>query len=196
MTKRQQKIQISLVLIGFVLIFITYFYYPYLNKTNTLEDKSVEKELETTKDTNETTYFKEVKYKGYYDFDKPFTIQSEEAYMLNENPNIIYMSRMHVILYLNDNRIVNITSNQGKYNKLTYDCFFFGEVVASDGEIEISAENLDLLATTNVAKIYNEVNLNYPTGSLLADNVDYNFNTKLFKVSMFDESAIKMKVIK
>ena len=116
--------------------------------------------------------------------------------MLNENPNIIYMSRMHVILYLNDNRIVNITSNQGKYNKLTYDCFFFGEVVASDGEIEISAENLDLLATTNVAKIYNEVNLNYPTGSLLADNVDYNFNTKLFKVSMFDESAIKMKVIK
>ena len=154
MTKRQQKIQISLVLIGFVLIFITYFYYPYLNKTNTLEDKSVEKELETTKDTNETTYFKEVKYKGYYDFDKPFTIQSEEAYMLNENPNIIYMSRMHVILYLNDNRIVNITSNQGKYNKLTYDCFFFGEVVASDGEIEISAENLDLLATTNVAKIY------------------------------------------
>tara|TARA_Y100000590_G_scaffold314815_1_gene355982 strand:- start:2036 stop:2347 length:312 start_codon:yes stop_codon:yes gene_type:complete len=102
---------------------------------------------------------------------------------------------MHVILYLSDDRVVNITSNQGRYNKLTYDCFFETNVIATDGEIKISAENLDLLATENVAKIYNEVNLNYPTGSLSADNIDYNFNTKHFKVSMFDESTIKMKVI-
>ena len=196
MTKRQQKIQISLVLTGLILIFITYFYYPYyINKMKSLEDKSVKEELEKTEDTDETTYFKDVKYKGFYDLDKPFTIQSEEAYMLNEKPNVIYMSNMHVILYLSDDRVVNITSNQGRYNKLTYDCFFETNVIATDGEIKISAENLDLLATENVAKIYNEVNLNYPTGSLSADNIDYNFNTKHFKVSMFDESTIKMKVI-
>ena len=178
------------------MIFITYFYYPYMNKIKPLKDESAKKELEKTDKNNENTFFENVTYKGFYDLDKPFTIKSDEAYMLNEEPNIIYMYNMHVILYLSENRIVNITSDQGKYNKLTYDCFFEKNVVAEDGEIKISAENLDLLATNNSAKIYNEVNLIYPTGSLLADNVDYNFDTKHFTVSMFDEETIKMKVIK
>ena len=96
---------------------------------------------EKTDENNETTFFKNVKYKGFYDLDKPFTIKSSEAYMLNAEPNIIYMSNMHVILYLDNNRIINITSDQGKYNKLSYDCFFEKNVVVDDKEIKISAEN-------------------------------------------------------
>ena len=46
--KKQQKIQITLILIGLLLIFITYFYYPYMNKIKALRDESVEKELEKT----------------------------------------------------------------------------------------------------------------------------------------------------
>ena len=60
----------------------------------------------------------------------------------------------------------------------------------------MSAENLDLLATENSVKIYDSVNLNYPEGSLRADNVDYDFETKYFKVSMFNEEDIKIKLIK
>ena len=103
---------------------------------------------------------------------------------------------MHVILYLSDERIVNITSDQGKYNKLTYDCYFQKNVIANDGETQITAENLDLLANEDSVKIYNKVNLNYPKGSLWADNIVYDFETKYFKVSMFDDKAVKMKVIK
>ena len=116
--------------------------------------------------------------------------------MLNEEPDIVYMINMQVILHLNDGRIVNIISDQGRYNKVQYDCYFEKNVVANDGEIQILAENLDLLATENSAKIYNEVNLNYPTGSLRADIIKYDFETKYFKVSMFDDKAVKMKVIK
>ena len=61
---------------------------------------------------------------------------------------------------------------------------------------EIFSEKLDLLASENSAKIYDDVFLNYSTGTLEADIIDYNFITKHFKVSMFDDSAIKMKVIK
>ena len=106
------------------------------------------------------------------------------------------MNAMHVILYLNDGRIVNIISDKGKYNKRTYDCFFEENVKATDGETNIFADNLDLLATENSVNIYNNVRLNYPTGSLQADKIDYDFETKHFKVSMFDDNAIKMKVIK
>ena len=106
------------------------------------------------------------------------------------------MNGMHVILYLNDGRIVNITSTKGKYNKATYDCFFENNVKAIDGEIEIFSDNLDLLATENSVKIYNNVNLNDITGSLKADKIFYDFEKKYFRVSMMDDRTIKMKVFK
>ena len=137
-----------------------------------------------------------MEYKGLYNFDKPFTVKSEKAYILNEEPDIVYMDNMHVILYLSDGRIVNITSDKGRYNKITYDCFFEKNVKATDGDTEIFAENLDLLATENLVNIYNNVRINYPTGSLQADKIDYDFETKYFKVSMFNDESVKMKVFK
>ena len=196
MTKKKQKIQIILILIGLLLIFATYFYYPYAERIKLVKDQPAQQNLEKTREDNERTFFKNVEYKGYYDLNKPFTIKSDNAYMLNEEPDVIYMASMQVILYLSDGRIVNITSDQGKYNKITYDCYFQKNVIANDGETQITAENLDLLANENSVKIYNKVNLNYPKGSLWADNIVYDFETKYFKVSMFDDKTVKMKVIK
>ena len=195
MKKRQKKIQIILISIGLLLIIGTYFY-PYLYKVKFIGNQSTKKDLDNATDNNQRTFFENVEYKGLYDLDKPFTVKSEKALMLNEEPNVVYMTNMHVILYLDNGRIVNIISNKGKYNKVTYDCFFEDDVRATDGETKIFAQNLDLLATENSAEIYNDVSLNYPTGSLLADKIDYDFETKYFKVSMFGDKRIKMKVTK
>ena len=97
-------------------------------------------------------------------------------------------------MYLKNDRIVNIVSNKGKYNKNSNDCFFEEDVKATDGETKIYAENLDLLATEKFVKIYNNVKLNHSTGSLRADKIDYDFETKYFKVSMFDDKVVKMKI--
>ena len=198
MSKKQKKIQLFLVLFGLFLIFATYFYYPYMKRVKLAQNESTPDGLEIIQEEkdDESTSFRNVEYKGFYDLDKPFIIKSEQAYMLNEEPDVVYMSKMHVILYLSDERIVHITSDEGKYNKITYDCYFQKNVVAEDGETQILAKNLDLLATENTARIWGDVNLNYPAGSLKADNIDYNFETKYFKVSMFNNEAIKMKVIK
>ncbi len=196
MKTKQQKFQIILIAIGLLLILITYFYYPYMKKMELASNQPVRKDLEKNIKDDQSTFFESVEYKGLYDLDKPFTIKSENAYILNEEPDIVYMNSMHVILYLNDGRIVNIVSTKGRYNKETYDCFFEENVKATDGETNIFAENLDLLATKNSVEIYNDVSLNYPTGFLQADKINYNFETKYFKVSMFDDKTIKMKVIK
>jgi len=196
MSKKQQRIQIILISIGLLLILVTYFYYPYLKKVELTEDQILQKDLEKTADDDKITFFESVEHNGFYDLNKPFRIKSEKAYILNNEPNIVYMTNMHVILDLSDGRIINIVSDKGIYNKETYDCFFEDNVKASDGETNIFAKNLDLLAADNVLKIYNNVSLNYPTGTLQADKIDYNFETKFFKVSMFDDNAVKVKVIK
>ena len=196
MKKRQQKIQITLLLIGLILIVATYFYYPNLDKNFVSKNQTIKENLKESFEDKESTTFENIIYKGIYDLDQTFTLQAEKALILNEEADIVYMNGMHVILYLNDGRIVNITSTNGRYNKATYDCFFENNVKATDGEMEIFSDNLDLLATENSVKIYNNVNLNDITGSLKADKIDYDFETKYFKVSMFDDKTIKMKVIK
>ena len=91
----------------------------------------------------------------------------------------------------------NILSDTGKYNKVNYDCFFEKNVRATDGDTKIFSDNLDLLGHESSVKVYNNVSINYPTGSLLrADKVDYDFETKFFKVSMFDDKQINMKIFK
>ncbi len=198
MRKKQIQIQIILVLIGFLLIFFTYFYYPSLKQKQSSINLP-EKEVEQIKDSEgqvESSSFTNVKYSGLYDLNKAFTVKSESAYILNEDPDVVYMKNMHVIMYLTDGRIVNITSDKGKYNKLTYDCFFEENVKATDGKTIIFAKNLDLFASKNIIEIYNDVNMKDPQGSLQADRIGYDFETKNFRVSMFDDTNIKMKVIK
>ena len=196
MKKKQQKIQIALISIGLLLIISTYFYYPLVKKAELAKDQLQQKELEINITHDKRTFFENVEYKGLYDLNKQFIIKSEEAYILNEEPDIVYMSTMHVKLYLSDGRIVNIISNKGSYNKRTYDCFFEDEVKATDGKTNIFADNLDLLATKNSVNIYNNVRLNDPTTSLQADKIAYDFETKYFKVSMFGDNTISMKVIR
>ena len=195
MKKQQQKMQLVLIFIGFFLILLTYFYYPYMEKNKLLKDQSAREDLEKTLEDANLTAFENIEYQGLYDLDKPFSVKSEKAHILDGEPDIVYMTNMNVVLYLKDERIVKIKSNRGRYNKATYDCFFEEDVRATDGETKIFSENLDLLATENFVKIYNNVKLNHSTGSLRADKIDYDFETKYFKVSMFDDSVVKMKVI-
>ena len=195
MKKKQQKTQLILISIGLLLILLTYFYYPYMNKDKLLEDQFVLEDLEKTLDDDKVTSFENVEYKGLFDLNKPFSIKSDKAYILDIEPDVVYMTDVHVTLHLQDGRIVNIISDRGRYNKITYNCFFEENVKATDGETKIFAENLDLLATENFIKVYNNVKLNHPMGLIIADKIDYDFETKNFKISMFDDKAVKMKVI-
>ena len=106
------------------------------------------------------------------------------------------MKNMEVSLHLSDGRVIKIMSDQGRYNKTTFDCFFENNVRATDGQTKIFSNNLDLLATEDFVEIYNDVTLDSSTGTLVADKIDYNFQTKYFKISMFDDTKIEMKLIK
>ena len=194
MTKND-KTKLTLLLTGLILIILTYFYYPSLDKNQILENPNVKKNLKDKLDDKQSTTFENVNYDGIYDFDKPFTIEAETAYILKDESEIVYMNNMHVIMYLSNGGVVNITSTKGRFNKLTYDCFFEKDVKATDGEAEIFADNLDLLATKNSIEAYNNVKVIDAKGSLNADIINYDFETKNFKVSMFDEKTVKMKVI-
>jgi len=193
----KKLLQITLIFIGLFLIVATYFYYPTIN-TNKLSKSVIQndKSLTVEKDKNrdkEDNSFEDVEYKGLYDLDKPFIILSEKAFILSEKPEIVNMANIKISIEMKDGRTVVITGDKGKYNKNTYDCYVESNVKATDGEMVISSENLDLLATKDIISIYNEVKLISKNGSLKADKVYYDFESKNYKISMYDKEKVKIK---
>ena len=181
--KSSRKItQITLVSIGIVLIVATYFLYPRLNE-KIVEKNITEYEPAQTED-KKSNVFENVEYQGLYNTNTTFSVKSERAHILNDKPDLIYMNKMKVTIAMDDGRLIVITSDKGRYNKVTYDCFFENNVKATDNDTVIFSDNLDLLASKDFATIYNDVLITNDSGSLIADKIDYNFETKYYKVSM------------
>ena len=195
MIKRRRITQLTLILVGLLLIISTYFLYPQIkekefSKKEPLKDKVFEMDDATI------NTFENVKYKGLYNLDKPFIVESETARILKGDSDIVYMNKMKVTLYTKDGKTIIITSNKGNYNKGSYDCFFEENVRADDGGTIILSENLDLLASEDSALVYNDVVLTNDSGSLVADKINYNFETKRYDISMFSNKKVKVKLIK
>ena len=193
MTANRRIVQLSLISIGLFLVLATYYLYPKFLKEKTIEDSMIKTD---TIDTKERNTFENVEYKGIYDANKSFKVKSDEAYILIKEPNVVYMTNMRVVLNMEDGRIIIITSDKGRYNKISHDCFFENNVKAIDGETTVFAENLELLATKNTAIVYNNVFLTNDKGSLRADKIHYDFETKYYQVSMFGNKKVKIKLIK
>ena len=197
MKTNRKLIQTFLVSLGFLIIFVTYLLYPKIEK-NRLKGSVVENEQPLIKDKdneNQGSKFEELEFRGFYNFDNPFLIASEEAIIPPENSNIVYMTNIKITIEMNDGRTVIIVGDKGKYNKATYDCYLENNVIASDGETEILSDNLNLLSSKDSASIYNNVVVNNKNGQLKADKVDYNFESKYYKISMFRDERVKIKLI-
>ena len=194
MTYSRKIVQLTLIFIGLFLIIATYFLYPKFNKK--IVEKSIIEDRQVTMDDTTINTFKNVEYKGLYNFDNPFSIKSEIAHISVEEPDIIHMTGVKASIIMKDGRSVIIISDKGIYNKTTYDCFFEDNVKVTDGETEVFAENLNLLASKDTASIYNSVSITNDKGDLIADKIDYNFETKYYKISMFDNKRVKAKLIR
>ena len=195
MTKGRKITQLTLVIIGLFLILVTYFLYPKIIEKNSKKNETSQKEIIESDDELSNT-FENVEYAGVYSFDNNFKVGSEKAYISKAEPDLVYMTNMKVAINMNDGRIITITSNRGRYNKITYDCFFIDNVKATDSETIIVADNMDLLATQDLVNIYNNVFLTNDNGSLKADKVKYDLETRYYQISMFDNQKVKVKLIK
>jgi hypothetical protein len=198
MKEKRNIIQLTLILIGLIFILSTYILYPKIAKNKVTAEKQAILEDQVNEITDEkSNTFQNIQYKGIYNINKPFVIKSKEAHILKEDPDIVYMTSMEVIMHMNDGRVILINSDQGRYNKATYDCFFEDNVKATDGKTTLNSENLDLIASEDFANVYNNVILTSDESSLKADKILYSFESKYYHIAMNDKNKrVNIKIIK
>jgi len=193
-----KTLQISLILIGVFLIISTYFLKPAIDRLHLLKDNPLVKKekKKIIKKSAMQNFFENVQYNGTYAVVNPFTINAEKAVISNDNPDTVYMTKVHVIIFMNNGGNVNIWSETGIYEKNKSNIFFTTNVKVTNRKTIILSQNLDLLSDENYVSIYNDVNLTNKNDSLKADVINYDFKTKLYDISMFGEDLVKVKLIK
>ena len=129
--KRSRLIQLSLLILGFLIIFFTY-----LNKNEFSEEKIVttEKQVKVKKQladqSKEGDVFYNIEYSGLDLAGNRYILKSDEAYNSKISEKLVNMKNVNAVFYFKDGTILNVTSDTGLYNNETLDMDFKNNVKA------------------------------------------------------------------
>ena len=189
-------IQISLLLLAFLLIFFTYFFNlkkKQPSTTNLDQIKTVETDGEKEKAVNTNT-FVEVQYTGFDSSGNRFLIDSKEAYFETDRPDIILMNEVFCTFYFKDQTIMTVQSSYGIYNNVTNDMEFTENVKMNYLENVLFAEKANFFNVKKELTIEGDVKTKGPEGQLNADKLEFDLNSKKLKISMANYEKVNIKV--
>ena len=192
---KKKFIQISLLLLAFLLIFFTYF----LNlekkqpSTNLDQIKTAETDKQKEKEGAVNTFL-DVEYSGFDKNGNRFVIGSKYANFEIDRPNVIRMEQVLCTFYFKDGTNLTIVSNYGIYNNVTDDMEFTENVQMNYLENVLFSEKANFFNVKNELLIEGNVKTKSPEGELQADRLDFNLDSKKLKISMYNDKKVNIKV--
>ncbi len=167
--KKLKLIQLSLLLLGLILIFFTYINKNTNNQTfdniETIEKKNASNE----EIDNEYNVFYNIEYSGIDLSGNRYMLKSEEAKSKKLDQEVINMKGVTAFFYFKDDTIMEIRSKFGIYNNKTLDMKFNQEIQAKYKNSVLNANSAEYLNSKGSLKISGDVSLIDDRGKLSAD---------------------------
>ena len=197
MIKRKQKIiftQISLFIIGVLIIFFTYF-----NKKQSeliiFEESNQEiKNKFKEQDQISNDIFYNIKYSGIDLSGNRYALTSKEAVIDQNNPEIINMRYVEANFYFKDDTILNVVSSEGVYNNKNLNIFFKKNVVAKYGESKLFADKAHYSNVDSFIEILDNVIVSDQKGTVFADKLLFDVIEKNLKIISLNDNKINAKI--
>jgi len=192
MPNRRKLFQISLVFLGLIILFLTYF--TNLEKKQDEDFKIGESVLEDDKFLEEgVNKFENVEYQGIDNSGNKFVIGSEFAEFEKEKPELINMENVKCTFTFKDKTVLTVISDKGVYNNITNDMKFSENVRMDYLENVLYSDRADFKNYENQLLVAGNISGEGPTTNLNADELDIDLNTKDLKISMYSEERVKIK---
>ena len=192
MTNKKKIFQLSLVFIGLLIIFFTYFFNLEKKQPSDIVTETETKENEEFLEEG-VNRFENVEYKGIDNTGNRFTIGSQFAEFKKEKPELIFMENVECFFTFKDNTVLLISSKKGIYNNISNDMQFSEDVKMDYLENTIFSDRANFNNYENQLLIAGNVRGDGPTTNLKADELDFDLNTKDLKISMYSEERVKIK---
>ena len=192
MTNKKKIFQLSLIFIGLLIIFFTYFFNLEKKQPSEVVTETETKENEEFLEEG-INRFENVEYKGIDNTGNKFTIGSQFAEFKKEKPELIFMENVECFFTFKDNTVLLISSKKGIYNNISNDMQFSEDVKMDYLENTIFSDRANFNNYENQLLIAGNVRGDGPTTNLKADELDFDLNTKDLKISMYSEERVKIK---
>ena len=192
MPNKKKIFQLSLVFIGLLIIFFTYFFNLEKKQPSDIVTETETKENEEFLEEG-VNRFENVEYKGIDNTGNKFTIGSQFAEFKKEKPELIFMENVECFFTFKDNTVLLISSKKGIYNNISNDMQFSEDVKMDYLENTIFSDRANFNNYENQLLIAGNVRGDGPTTNLKADELDFDLNTKDLKISMYSEERVKIK---
>ena len=192
MTNKKKIFQLSLIFIGLLIIFFTYFFNLEKKQPSEVVTETETKENEEFLEEG-VNRFENVEYKGIDNTGNKFTIGSQFAEFKKEKPELIFMENVECFFTFKDNTMLLISSKKGIYNNISNDMQFSEDVKMDYLENTIFSDRANFNNYENQLLIAGNVRGDGPTTNLKADELDFDLNTKDLKISMYSEERVKIK---
>ena len=199
MTARKQKlriIQASLLLLGIIIIFLTYLSKD-KDKEQVIIPKSTQEKIKKQLDQEKkqgVDIFYNIEYSGLDLSGNRYILKSKEALSDKSKKESVSMKSVDAIFYFKDNTVLYIRSDKAVYNNKTLNMSFSENVKAKYEGSELNAENAEYSNTQSFLKITNNVRIKDMRGNMIADELIFDIKDKKLNISSFGNNKINTKL--
>ena len=186
--KKLRLFQVILLIVGIIIIFITY-----ADKGLFLNKKINQKTTPLLE--NETTGQKEnifynIEYSGLDLTGNRYIIKSKEATTNASNQEIVNMKFVESFFYFKDDTVLKVKSDYGTYNNKTLDMFFNSNVKANYQNSVLFAENAEYSNSENFLSISGKVKIEDFKGTMFADKLLFDIKKHKLNITSFNDDKI------
>ena len=188
--RRKTILGITITTFFFFILFFLYF------KSNQ-EEKIVEKKIEPIENENQKDLdeklesfntIEDVSYSAKDIKGNEYFLKASEGTIDQNENNFIFLKYVNATIKLKDYRLIEISSDFGKYNIKNYDTIFSKNVIVTYLNNKISGDYLDFSLDKNLMIISRNVVMRDEKSSLKADVIEVNIETKDIKIFMYEEN--------
>ncbi len=190
--KRKIILGITLIILFFFLW--NFFYFKSNDKKKIVEKKEkielIEKEnIEITEERIESSnLIEDVSYSAKDTKGNEYFLKANEGTIDQNDSNYIFLTSVKAIINLKNYKLIEISSDFGKYNINNYDTIFSKNVIITYLDNKITSDYLDFSFDKNLMIISKDVILENTKNLLQADVIEVNIETRDIKIFMYEDN--------
>ena len=195
--KKIKIVQISLFLLGILIIYSTYYGENLNLKKGSISDitkKKIIKDLKESETKGDSNIFYNVKYSGIDLSGNRHILTCEEAVASKTNESVLDMKGVKATFYFKDQTVLNVSSNEGKYNNQTLDMKFENKVIMDYNNDWLKADNAEYSNSGNYLLIENNVKVNSNMGNISADKLFFDLKMQKLDIGSFQNNNINANI--
>ena len=193
--KKLRLIQLTLLLLGSVIIFFTYYKKETSLKEPIIPKATQEKiKKQLAEDSKDGDVFFNISYSGLDLAGNRYILKSKEARNSKENQETVNMKYVEANFYFKDDTILKVMSDTGIYNNKTLDMVFEGNVNANYEGSKLLAQKADYSNTRGLLIISDKVKVIDSRGTIVADNLSFDIKNQKLNIASFNDDKINANI--